>query len=105
MNEKEKYVITLADGTKIDCTLNGNNYITQTAVTEDMFSADKIADVAVDGVKSADRVLRNLWHEENGYHIVFGELTYAEKIERAIDSKIAYLALMSDVDMEGATNE
>lgn len=105
MDEKRNYIIRLADGTEIVCTLNGNSYIAQQEVTEDMFSDEKIADVEVDGTKSDNRVLRNLWKEDDGYHIVFGELTQAEKVQRSIESKIEYLALMSDVDMEGATNE
>lgn len=105
MDEKRDHIIKLADGTEIDCILNGNNYITDHKVSEDSFSDEVIANVEVDGIKSSNRVLRNFRKEDDGYHIVFGELTYDEKVQRSIESKIEYLALMSDVDLEGATNE
>ena len=47
--EKRTWKITLADGTSLDgLNLNGNNFISSTAVTEDTF-AGKLSSVTIEG--------------------------------------------------------
>ncbi len=100
MNE-ELYTITLYDGTVIEnLTLNGNNFISQTDVGEDVLSLANLSHININGIEYADMVLRNYWEGSDGWHIVISEATAQEKFEATVNAKIDYIAMMEDIDLD-----
>ena len=82
----DTHKIVLSDGTKINATLNGNNYITKATVKESQFA--DLSSLTIDGEAQTDASLRNLWKAEDGTHLVFGTMTAVEKTATAINTAV-----------------
>ena len=109
--EKGKFKVTLADGTSIEeLELNGNNFVSKTEVTPEMFDG-KLAHVVIEGPDGADGagLLGEHEHMElircqkdddlGGWAFVLRDIP-AEKLEKAkTRGDIEYLAMMMDVDL------
>lgn len=105
---EKSWKITLSDGTQLkDLRLSGNNYISETEVTEDMFKG-KLSKVIVEGKEDGQDVkneyehmeLVQIVHYEDGYYFVLRELSQQELRDEKIQSNLDYLAMMVDVDLE-----
>ena len=105
---EKSWKITLSDGTQLkDLKLSGNNYISETEVTEDMFDG-KLSKVVMEGIEDGQEVRREcehmqliqIVHYEDGYYFALRELTQAELKEIKTQADIEYLAMMSDIDLE-----
>lgn len=102
--EKRTWTITLADGTTLEgLTLNGNNYVSKTKVTEDDFAGN------LDRVKITDgETTQELENVElvqcqqygNEYWFILRERTAAEMAAEKTQANIEYLAMMADIDLE-----
>ena len=109
--EKGTFTVTLADGTSIGgLGLNGNNFISKTEVTPEMF-AGKLGHVTITGPEEADAagLLGEHEHMElircqkddalGGWAFVIRDIP-AEKLEKLkTRGDIEYLAMMMDVDL------
>ena len=88
------YSVTLSDGTKLDnLTLNGNNFVSSTEVTEDTFNGklSKVTIVDEDG-KSTDHgemELIQVTHYSDGYYFIL-----ADKQEDQLQKAVADLTSM-----------
>ena len=96
--------MTLSNGTVLDnLTLNGTNYISQTELTEDMFT-DGLDTITVEDEKNtytlANCVLEYVRQYGNEWWFVLRELTDKEVKDRATDAQVTYTALMTDTLME-----
>lgn len=108
-----KWKITLADGSVVDgLDLNGNNFVSQTEITPDMF-AGKLSRVTIDGPADADDAglmgehgpmeLVQIQHYNNpgagliGWYFVLRDVQ-ATDMER-LRGDIEYLAMMAGVDL------
>ena len=103
MDEKT-YKITLADGRVIDnLKLNGNNFISKEVITSDIFDYNCSPVVISDGVDSDIcenmELVQITKSEDDEYWFVLREITDAELKTRKIESDIAYLAMMSGVEL------
>lgn len=105
---EKSWKITLSDGTQLkNLGLSGNNFISETEVTEDMF-AGKLSRVIVEGQEDGQDVrneyehmeLVQIVHYEDGYYFVLRELSQQELKEIKMQGDIEYLAMMSDIDLE-----
>ena len=102
MNEK-RYTITLADQTEVaDLRLNGNNYISDVPVSEDIFVDNCSPLIVSDGEseeihENAELVQVTQCGEE--YWILFRDLTSDELKDMKMRSDIEYLAMMTDVEL------
>ena len=90
----------LEDGTEISAYLNGNNYITDTNLTNEMLADDNLVHVIIDGVDYYNMHCTNLWKESGKTHFIIRELTSQEIMRLELNAKIEYLALMTGIDID-----
>lgn len=97
------YKITLSDGTVLgNLRLNGTNFISESAVTEDMFAGNCCRLVINDG--EHDTIFENmeLIHVtvvDGKYWFAFRELTTEEIANIKMQSDIEYLAMMTGIEL------
>ncbi len=105
---EKSWKITLADGTQLkDLRLNGNNFISETKITEKDFKG-KLTKVIFEGKveeKNFKQVCNNMElvqiaHYEDGYYFVLREIPREEIEKLKMQSDIEYIAMMSNIDME-----
>jgi hypothetical protein len=106
---EKSWKITLADGTKLEnLGLNGNNFISDTKLTEDDFEG-KLLNVKIEGkTEDGKEIIEEHSHMEliqiaqydDGYYFALRDLTDEELEKMKMQSDIEYLAMMSDVDLE-----
>lgn len=94
----------LSDGTELDnLTLNGNNYVSETEIIEDVFS-DNLGSVTIisdEGTQELhDCKLVQLAHYNDGWYFIIEEMTQAEITSNANEAQTFYTALMTDTLME-----
>lgn len=105
MDEKT-YKITLADGTALEnLRLNGNNFISDVRVEEDIFVGNcsplTINDGENDEVHEHAELVQVVQNGDESW-IVLRDLSDDELRERQLRSDVDYLAMMTDTDlMEG----
>ena len=91
--EKGTWKITLADGTSLDnLELNGNNYISSTAVTEETF-AGNLSNVTIEGPDGSevheDMKLIQITKVGKKYWFILADKSAEEKQKEANDAKMA----------------
>lgn len=86
--ENTIYNIILADGTEIQATMNGNNYITDDEVNNAILSDENLKSVNIGGVDYSDMICTNIWQEDGHTRFIIRELTASEKNERILKAKI-----------------
>lgn len=92
--EKRTWKITLADGTSLDgLDLNGNNFISSTAVTEDTF-AGKLSSVTIEGPDGTQtyedmKLVQITKVSAKAYWFILAEKTAEEKQKEATDARMA----------------
>jgi hypothetical protein len=105
---EKSWKITLSDGTQLkNLRLSGNNFISETEVTEDIFKG-KLSKVTVEGIEDGKEVkneyehmeLVQIVHYEDGYYFVLRELSSDELDKIKLQGNIEYLAMMTDIDLE-----
>jgi len=105
---KELWKITLSDGTQLEnLKLNGNNFISETKITEDDFKG-KLSKVTFEGKIEEENFkkecnnmeLVQITHYEDGYYFVLREISQEKLDKLKMQSDIEYLAMMSDIDLE-----
>ena len=105
---EESWKITLSDGTQLEnLKLNGNNFVSKTKVTEDMFRG-KLSKVIYDGIVGGENIQEEHTHMElvqitkvqNEYYFILRELSEAELKEIKMKSDIEYIAMMTDIELE-----
>lgn len=115
--KKNAFAITLADGTQLNgLELNGNNFVSKNEVNADTFRG-KLAKVIIDGDKEADEAgLIGTHHNmelvqvahytkaehgmEDGWYFVLREIPAAELEKIQIQGNIAYLSMMSGIELD-----
>lgn len=102
MDEKI-YTIILSDGTKLsNLHLNGNNFVSQAEITEDMFSGKLKRVIISDG--ETEQVLNRaeliqIAHYADGWYFILREIPADVMELEIINAKIDYLAMMTDVEL------
>ena len=91
--EKRTWKITLADGTSLDgLDLNGNNFISSTAVTEDTFTG-KLSSVTIEGPDGTqtyqDMKLVQISKVGKSYWFILAEKTAEEKQKELVAAALA----------------
>ncbi|MCD8119770.1 MAG: hypothetical protein LUE29_09895 [Lachnospiraceae bacterium] len=101
--DDKTYSITLADGTVLDTlSLNGNNFISKTAISADIFESNLSSVTINDGETDKTYTNMTLVHltEYSGeYWFTLRELTSAEIKEMQLYSDLEYLAMMTGVEL------
>lgn len=101
--EERNYTITLADGTTIsNLKLNGNNFISQTEVTSDMFE-DNLSAVEIFDGETTTRMynarLIQIARCNNEYWFIIDEIPQSELVNMQLQANIEYLSMMVDVEL------
>lgn len=101
--EDKTYKITLANGSELsDLKLNGNNFISESEITEDMF-ADNLSPVTINDGETDDMhdnmalVQISKIGGENAF--ILRDLTAAELKEIKIRADIEYIAMMAEIEL------
>ena len=110
--DKEKYTLTLTgEGEKVtveNLTMNGNNYVSESEVDLSALSGafqltakDSKGNVT-EHIENA-RLLQQVQYAWDGgkYYLSFAAVSQYDIDQHVQDSKIEYIAMMSDIDMEG----
>lgn len=104
--DTKTYTMTLSDGTVIgNLTLNGNNYISKTPVDAAIFAGNCSPVVISDGENEEiheNAELVQIAQYGNEYWIVIRDLSEQEIRDLKTRSDIDYIAMMTDIDLEGA---
>lgn len=97
------YTITLADGTVLDnLKLNGNNFISNTAINADIFDENCYTVIISDGVNSETYNMEfvQVTEQEPGkYWFVLRELSASELARIKMQSDIEYVAMMAGIEL------
>ena len=105
----EMYKVKLSDGTELkNLELNGNNFISKTEVTPEMF-AGKMGHVTITGPEGADAAgllgehehmeLIQIAHYDDGWYFVLRDIP-TEKLEKLkLRGDIAYIAMMAGIEL------
>ena len=99
-----QYTITLADGKKLTgLTKNGDNFVSAKKVDKSIFSGNLSEMVVSDGTVSTtyrNVVLVQQVQYSDGWYLSFRELSEQEVKDKNMYSKIEYIAMMANIDME-----
>lgn len=102
--EEMIYTITLADGTVLNnLRLNGNNFVSETEVTEDMFAGKLKRVVISDGeneqVLNYAELIQIAHYGDNGWYFILREIP-ADVLEKArFEATLDYIAMMAGIDL------
>ena len=96
------YKITLANGTVIDnLRLNGNNFISETEVTKEMFEHNLGSVLIEDGEtveEHGNMDLVQIMKYNDEWWFVLRDISEAELREAKLRSDLDYLAMMTDIE-------
>lgn len=101
---EKNYTLTLADGTEIaDLGLNGNNFVSDKKIDESLFDGNlDTLTISQDGeviqVMNNAELIQQVKYDD-GFYLCFRELSAQELNEIKINSKIEYIAMMTDVEL------
>lgn len=103
MDEKI-YSVTLADGSVIaNLSMNGNNFISDEKITEDVFKNNCSPVVISDGENEESHENMDLVQitvaKDGKYWFVLRDLSAQELFEAKIRSDVEYIAMMTDVEL------
>lgn len=102
--DRQRYVIIFDDGTTIhDAWINGDYYVTEETVTEDMLSEENLFTVTVrsNGQETVYHNLENtdLHKFEGKYYFIIKEPTVKDAQYEELSAKIDYIAMMGGWDV------
>lgn len=98
------YRVELGDGTTFEnLTLNGNNYVSQSEITEEDFT--DLTHVIITGSDGSvqelgESELVQVAHYSDGWYFILRELTAAEISRRDMEAQTFYTAMMTDTLIE-----
>ena len=95
----EEFTLTLADGTTLTGIINGNNLITEQKVAEELLDDVNLIGAMLNSEPLENATCCNLWEDRDGTHIILREKSTQELQEEAVNAKIEYLAMMTDVEL------
>jgi len=96
----ETYNIVLADGTEVLANLNGNCYITETDIDNEMLSDENLSHITISGDDYFNYHCTNIWEQDDLKCFILRELTAQEKAQIKMDAKIEFIAMMCDIDID-----
>ena len=102
--DSKTYTITLADGTVLDnLKLNGDNFISNTAINADIFNENCSPIIVSDGVNSETHnnmeFVQVTEQEPGKYWFVLRELSASELARIKMQSDIEYVAMMAGIEL------
>ena len=101
--EERAWKITLADGTTLDgLKLNGNNFISTTEVTEELF-LDNLSEVTIEGEDGTEKhenmELVQITKMGDKWWFILRDIPAEELEQLALKAQLDYLAMMIDPEL------
>lgn len=102
--EKLLYKVTLSDSTEIEnLKLNGNNFVSETEITEDIFKG-KLSAVTITDSNGGEQIIENAElisvQEHSGeWWFSIRETPETIRIQKQMQANIQYIAMMTDVEL------
>lgn len=93
---EEKHTIVFGNGVSRQFSLNGNNYISDEPIPDELLIDQNLVGMTIDGVEQFDTVCCNHFMDEEGDHVIFAVLSESEKKQRLLESIIRQQA--ADID-------
>lgn len=87
----ENVTLTLKDGTKIETVLNGNNYISDTDVSDDLLTDENLSEMNFGDETRKNMRCTNHFECDGKFHFIFAEMTEQEMKERDTQSAVSML--------------
>ena len=84
MNDRMQSIVQLADGTVLNCQLNGTEYETEEKVDASIFTDENLASVIIDGEVHKNLVLNSTYDFGTGSRFSFREMTNDERLNKQI---------------------
>ena len=95
----EGVVIQLNDGMVLNCKLNGTEYELDFAIADDTLSVENLSNVTINGEAQGAMKLINKYTFESGTRFALQQLTSEETELTTLKAQIAYIAMMSDIEL------
>ncbi len=95
----ETHVIILGDGTRIEAALNGNNYIVESPVDDNLLADSNLIGMTIDGVKQVNTTCCNHFIDEEGDHLIFRQYSSNELEFQRINANMDFIAMMADIEL------
>lgn len=100
MGEKEKFTVVLADGTRlINLTMNGNNFIADHVIADDVLSADNLIGVTINDEYHDQMVLDGKADVDECTWFILRDMTAEELKDLDVAAKLDYLAMELGVEL------
>lgn len=100
---EEKFTIELADGTRLTASLNGNNFITDHVIPDEMLCEDNLIGVKINGEYHQQMVLDGkndvYFDGKEQTWFILRDITTAELKEMEVNAKLEYLAMELGVEL------
>lgn len=98
---EEKVIIILKDGTRIECILNGNIFISSKNIKRKL-SIENLSEVTYEFEEYKKRYndlqLSKYWKENDGYRLILTSISPEQKMIMELESKLA-IAIESTADL------
>ena len=104
MNENLTYEVIFSDGNKIEnLTMNGNNFVSKTEITEDMFTSFK--HIVIKDSNDNEQIIEygkllQIVHYSDGWYFIIVELSPVEIAVDNLEAQALFTALMTDTVLE-----
>ena len=98
--EETNFKITLADGTEIEGVMNGNEYVTQQAVTEEMLEDSNLVGMEINGEIMENMTLCDLLASSDGKHIIFRQKSTDDLLRERLEEYEAAIVELAELIAE-----
>lgn len=83
----------------LNCKLNGTEYESELAITDDTLSVENLSNVTINNEAMGAMKLINKYAFESGTRFALQQLSVEETELVALKAQVAYIAMMSDIDL------
>lgn len=101
--EDKVYTLILADGARVEnLTMNGNNFVSSTELTESMFEENLTPVIISDGIHmETHKAMKfvQITEVDDKWYLVLIDIPDSELALQKMNSNIQYLAMMTDVEL------
>ena len=88
MSNMEKSKVQLADGTVLNCQLNGTEYESAESIADSVLSKENLSNVVIDGVAQGKMVLVSKYPFRGGTRFCIRQQTAAEKESDSVQEQL-----------------
>ena len=91
--------VQLADGTVLNCQLNGTEYETEEVIADDVLSIENLSNVTINGEAQGSMKLIHKYAFQSGTRFALQPHTREEDEIATLKAQIEYIAMMANIDL------